>query len=262
MPPHRRGFLTGLALASATWSLGEFANAQTASFGEDGEAPANVFISPCGKPFRAKPGAPYPLVDWFRQADKDGDGKLELAEFIADSMAFFKVLDRNGDNIISPQEVAFYEQRIAPEVLGMRVDVRNGALVVRRPALILTQGYPGGIGGIPGGGGMGDGGSSGRSHGNGPIAPEHDDTDTTDAAKAKPYDASGVGAAPYGFFNEPEPVTAADLHFRGLISRGDFAQAAENHFAILDPDGHGFVALDTLPSTLVQRRLNHGRRRR
>jgi len=36
--------------------------------------------------------------------------------------------------------------------------------------------------------------------------------------------------------HEPEPVTAADLHFRGLITRADFNQLAEAHFATLDRD--------------------------
>ena len=97
---------------------------------DEGEAIPNVFISPCGKPFRARIGAPYPVADWFKQADTDHDGKLERAEFVADAAAFFKYLDLNGDGVISPTEVAIYEHRIAPEVLGQRVRVTWGA----RPA--------------------------------------------------------------------------------------------------------------------------------
>ena len=45
-----------------------------------------------------------------------------------------------------------------------------------------------------------------------------------ESERAKPYDASGAGASPYSFFDEPEPVTAADVHFRGLISKEDLAR--------------------------------------
>jgi hypothetical protein len=55
----------------------------------------NVFISPCGEPFRARPGAPYPSVDWFHQANKAKDGKLTKAELAADAQAFFDKLDVN-----------------------------------------------------------------------------------------------------------------------------------------------------------------------
>src|SRR5215469_3787424 len=61
-----------------------------------GQTPPNVFYSPSGRPYRAKAGQPYPVVDWFNQADADHDGKLDKAEFLADAMAFFAIVDRNG----------------------------------------------------------------------------------------------------------------------------------------------------------------------
>src|SRR5689334_16176727 len=80
--------LIGVALALA------FAAPATVRAQEEDGLP-NVFISPAGKPFRAVQGAPYPVVDWFKEADKNADGKLDHAEFIADAEAFFKVLDIN-----------------------------------------------------------------------------------------------------------------------------------------------------------------------
>jgi hypothetical protein len=215
------------------------------------EDPGNVFISPCGRPFRAKPGQPYPVADWFKAADADADGKLDRAEFIADSLAFFKLLDRNGDGVIGPDEIAFYEQRIAPEVLGMRVDVRGG-VAVARPVLETVQGMPGGpeSGGMPGGGSD----SEGESRLGAP--------DPEEFSHPRPYDASGAGASPYGFFDEPEPVTAADTHFRGVIAKADFHALAGIHFSTLDPTGLGYLTLAGLPKTPVQRRLERVRNRR
>ena len=62
---------------------------------------AGLFISPSGKPFRAKPGEPYPVAAWFAAADRDGDGRVTLAEFEADADAFFRELDRNHDGRIN-----------------------------------------------------------------------------------------------------------------------------------------------------------------
>ena len=214
------------------------------------EDPGNVFISPCGRPFRAKPGQPYPVANWFRMADADVDGKLDRAEFIEDTLAFFKHLDRNGDGVIGPDEVAFYEQRIAPEVLGMRVDIRGG-VAVARPVLETVQGMPGG----PASGGMG--GTGGDNEGESRLEPP----DPDDFPHPRPYDASGAGASPYSFFDEPEPVTAADSHFRGVISKADFRALAEIHFSTLDSAGLGYLTLEGLPKTPVQRRLERVRNR-
>jgi hypothetical protein len=231
--------------------------APAAVFGQEeppagGAEPSNVFISPCGKAFRAKPGEPYPVVQWFKAADTNGDGKLDHAEFIADSLAFFKYLDRNGDGVISPQEVALYEQRIVPEVLGYRVLLGGVPEGPPRPRLWRVQGMPGGMGG----GGMGRGGMGDVDPGQVEVAPD-------ESGKARPYDASGKGASPFGFFDEPEPVTAADLDFRGIITKANFLRLAEIHFQTLDRGGVGYLTLETLPRTPMQRRLEqHGRRGR
>ena len=253
----RRQFARSLVLApAALLVLGHgAAAAQDSTFSDD--SPANVFFSPCGRPFRAKKGEPYPVADWFKLADANADGQIDHAEFMADTLAFFKVLDRNGDGVISPQEVSFYEQRIAPEVLGMRVEGTSGGVMVTKPRLWRVQGMPGGMG--PESGGVyRPGGATGPSTS---VDPGGVDPGPEEAPRSQPYDASGKGASPYGFFDEPEPVTAADINFRGLISKGDFLKLADIHFTTLDRNGAGHLTLDTLPMTPVQRRLNHNGRR-
>lgn len=258
MPPiHLK--LAWLAVTALTMSV---LAASVSAVAQDGPlgaiAPGNVFISPPGRPFRAKADAPYPVVDWFKLADANGDGKIDHAEFIADSLAFFKLLDRNGDGVISPQEIAYYEQRIAPEVLGMRVEIGGGGPAVARPLLWRAQGIPGGQG--PGGeGSFRPGGASGPGGTVDPGAGQDQGPDSE--PRSKPYDASGAGASPYSFFDEPEPVAAADINFRGLIQKSDFVRLAEAHFSTLDNRHLGYLTLDTLPKTPVQRRLERGRRR-
>lgn len=78
----------------------------------------NLFISPSGEPFIAPKAEPYPVVKWFKQADANGDGKLDIDEMRNDAARFFKVLDRNGDGYIDGADVNFYEIRIVPEILA------------------------------------------------------------------------------------------------------------------------------------------------
>ena len=108
------GVLALLACAAAgAWTAGAAAQDMI----QDTTAPLNVFISPSGKPFRAAPDKPYPVVDWFNAADKDHDGKLTKAEFRADADAFFHELDINKDGVIDSREVAYYERVTAPEII-------------------------------------------------------------------------------------------------------------------------------------------------
>jgi hypothetical protein len=105
------GVLALLACAAAFgWTAGAAA--------QDAAGPPNLFISPSGKPFRADPGKPYPVADWFNAADKDHDGKLTKAEFRADADAFFHELDINKDGVIDSREVAYYEKITAPEIVA------------------------------------------------------------------------------------------------------------------------------------------------
>ena len=207
--------------------------------------PANVFIAPSGKVFRAKEGMPYPVVDWFKAADSNHDGKLDKAEFLADAAAFFKIIDRNGDGVITPGEAAFYEQRIAPEILGYRVDVGSNGFSrpLGHPLLWKVQ-------------------SSGTLDRPSSIDPAGENNPDLAPHGPQKLDESGAGASQFGFFDEPEPVMAADLGFRGVVLKADYMKLAAIHFSTLDVQNRGYLTLDALPQTPMQKRLSKGHRRR
>jgi len=124
---------SGLALALA---IGATAQAQTTpppapAAGPPATAPAGppapaaeqrsprghggLFVSPMGEPFRSN-GAVPPQDMWFQQADTNHDNALSLAEFEADAARFFKVLDREHDGEIDPDDIEYYETVMLPEV--------------------------------------------------------------------------------------------------------------------------------------------------
>lgn len=179
------------------------------------EGMGGLFISPSGEPFRGGEGRQA----WFARADTDPDGALTLAEFRADAMTFFKVLDANGDGKIDGFENQAYETKIAPEITRMSLPGEGGG--DRR----------GPIGGdseashIPRGGPPGGGRHGGRPR------------------RAAPRE----GAARYGLLNEPQPVRGADGDLDWKITTEEWAKAAGKRFAILDTDGDGKLILATLP---------------
>ena len=179
-----------------------------------------LFISPSGEPFRGG-GA---REAWFARADADHDGTLTLAEFRADAMGFFKVLDANGDGKIDGFENQAYETKIAPEITRMSFPGEGGGESNGPP-----RGGDNEASHIPRGGG---GPGSGRRPGGGP---QHGG-------------APREGAARYGLLNEPQPVRGADADLDWKVTAEEWAKAAGKRFAILDPDGDGKLTLTTLPA--------------
>ena len=92
-------------------------------------APAQVFISPSGEPFRPTAAAPEPFEAWFARVDANHDRRIDRAEFEADARAFFKVLDADGDGVIDGFEVTAYESRIAPELAARAEGAGPAALL-------------------------------------------------------------------------------------------------------------------------------------
>jgi Ca2+-binding EF-hand superfamily protein len=72
-----------------------------------------LFISPMGEPFRAESN---PQDIWFNNADTNHDGALSEAEFKADAMRFFAILDRKHDGEIDPDDIDHYETVLVPEI--------------------------------------------------------------------------------------------------------------------------------------------------
>lgn len=74
-----------------------------------------------------------------------------------------------------------------------------------------------------------------------------------------PVYAEGIeGGGRYAFLNIPQPVIAADFDMNRGVSRGEFARAADQRFALLDSDRDGRLARAELPP-LPQPRLRRKR---
>ncbi|WP_242097536.1 hypothetical protein [Sphingomonas sp. CROZ-RG-20F-R02-07] len=179
-----------------------------------GAAPAAarepLFISPMGEPFRAAHG---PERIWFDGADADHDGHITRAEFAADALRFFAVLDANHDGEIDPAEIDRYETVIAPEIrVGERRE-SEGEAPMRHE--------------------RGGGGGQGMHFGNG--------------GSPKPKVKVSEGAARYGYLDLPEPVAAADGNGNRGIDRAEFVHAAEQRFGVLDRNGDGAIMRGELP---------------
>ncbi len=205
-------------------------------------ADAELFISPSGKPYRSKSGEPYPVVAWFTETDTNKDGHIDKSEFRAQAEAFFHTLDLNGDGIVNDAEISFYERQIVPEmVAGLQPAVLSDG-VGPQPHLILAQ-----LGGGGGAGQIDPSGGSGSSD--------------TSPAKQREDDGPPQGAAPYSLLNDAEPVRSADRSLEGRITLSDYLARADHNFDALDTNDSGFLTLDGLPQTPVQKVATPLRRR-
>ncbi|MES2033312.1 MAG: hypothetical protein V4466_03985 [Pseudomonadota bacterium] len=184
-----------------------------------------VFISPAGEPFRAPIAQPYPVAAWFARADADKDGVITQAEFVADSLAFFDVLDTDKDGKVDGFESSDYEKDVAPEISG----------VMRRPDAGRGSGGRGGWNPFSRADAMwGRGPTAQIGGGRGPVSRRQ-------------------GAAQYGLLNEPHPVRGADADLDSRVSRSEADAAARRRYQLLDTVGGGRLSLADLPLTPAQR---------
>lgn len=186
--------------------------------GSMGRSGPQLFISPAGEPFRAPPGAPYPVATWFAGADANHDGGLTRDEFVTDSLRFFALVDADHDGVIDGFEVSAYETRIAPEIVGgpAPVSLRRGPM------------------------------------GQGP------DGDEDLVRRRPQGTNVLQGAALYGLIAEPEPVMASDGDFNRRITKDEATKAAKTRFALLDTNKDGTLKLDELPKTPAQLGMRPG----
>ncbi|MDQ1229447.1 EF-hand domain-containing protein [Sphingomonas sp. SORGH_AS_0879] len=184
-----------------------------------------LFASPMGEPFHGPDGERR----WFAGADTNGDGALTPAEFEADALRFFAVLDRGKDGEIDSDDLQWYETELFPE---LRVAGPGGG--VARMAGGRGGGGRGGVGGgRRGGGGMG----SGRGGGG-------DQPDGRAAASLL----GRQGAGRFSYLGIPEPVASADSNFNRGVSAQEFVAAADKRFALLDLNHDRRLTLAELPS--------------
>ncbi|MEG8022500.1 hypothetical protein [Sphingomonas aerolata] len=84
-----------------------------------------LFISPMGEPFRSTQKAGAAQALWFQGADRDGDGRITRAEFQADATRVFAHFDRGRDGEIDPEDIAWYENILVPEIRVRAGDAAN-----------------------------------------------------------------------------------------------------------------------------------------
>lgn len=176
------------------------------------------FISPMGEPFRANSASDDPFARWFRQADRNGDGLLTLAEMDADATRFFATLDGNHDGDIDPEEMVAYESDIAPEVqVNSRWKRAPQTATNAKPAVADRKRW-------------------------------RADKDIDG------YQLNGLqGAARYGLLNLPQPVAAADADFNRGTTLDEFRRAAAQRFHLLDSKRAGRLTVVELEALLPTR---------
>jgi hypothetical protein len=244
-----------LGLLALALGLAEAAVAPAFAQTDSGPAAAGftqLFVSPCGEPYRGRPGDPYPVGLWFKTADMNHDGVIDREEFRADHAGFFDALDADENGMLEGPELAFYESRVVPDVLGpgsiSLLTRPQGAPRRDGAQLILAQG--GAFAQTPEGGHPGE--PRGYNPGSAKGVPN-------DLGARQPRRRELLGAAAYGLLAEAEPVRAADTNLDGRISKAEFRAAADRRFKLLDKREDGKLTLDELPPTAWQ--VAEGKRR-
>jgi hypothetical protein len=182
--------------------------------------PPNLFLSPSGEPFRRSAQASDPVESWFAGADADRDGRLTSAEFAADAMRFFTVLDRDGDGRIDAFENQRYEREMVPEFSADPFAARIG------PAAPPTE--PDSVIRLPdrGRGGPPRGGPEGGL-------------------------AGGFGARAASLTGDPQPVRAADSDLDQSVSQAEFRALTNRRFVALNLDRDSALTRAELPAPRI-----------
>ena len=167
----------------------------------------NVYMSLMGEPFRTNAAGEDPFDQWFKLADRDGDGGISRVELQQDAQAFFAALDANDDKVIDADDMAEYE-RDAPA----RTRVAGGeiaALSSRRPTP-----------------------TSSAPVDKGQVAVVSSGT-VPSATRVHPGGGRNIHA------DVPQPVAMADLNLDRRVTLDEFYKAAGRRFTNYDTDQNG-----------------------
>ena len=171
------------------------------------QAKPSVYLSLMGEPFRTNEAGEDPFDQWFKLADRDGDGGISRLELQQDAQAFFTALDGNGDKVIDADEMGAYE-RDAP---ARTRAAGGGAATVssRRPTPTSSTPLRDGQVAIVAGG----------------TAPS--------ATRIHPGGGRDLSSS------VPQPVAMTDLNLDRRVTVEEFNQAAGRRFTNYDTDQDG-----------------------
>lgn len=189
-----------------------------------------LFIAPMGQPFRATADQTG-VQEWFAQADTDHDGKISLAEFVADADAFLPRADSNGDGTVTSMESTALWRTQAPEVIS--ADVSDDAPLDPNTPVA-----------------SGSGGHHVHQNNGGASWGGMVSTQTTNHRVAGP---PPVGAQAYGLLGDAEPIMSCDTNFDRRIEKTEFEQCAARRFVELDANHDGFFTPDEVHPWLMAR---------
>ncbi len=198
------------------------------------------FMSPCGEPWRAGDGEPYPLFAWFKATDTNHDGAIDLEEFRADHGGFFDALDQDHNGLLDSAEISFYEKRVAPDVLMGQLFAARDRRSLSAAGLwggAVIQAQYSGMG--PGAGGQ-------------VFRPPTAQGPGPDLGATRSPRQPLIGAAVFGLLNDAEPVSSADSNLDGRVTRAEFLAAADRRFKRLDRNGDGKLTIEELPKPQAQ----------
>ncbi|MCG2839393.1 hypothetical protein L6Q21_00180 [Sandaracinobacter sp. RS1-74] len=154
------------------------------------------------------------MADWFRQADRDADGRLTRDEFLADGEAYFRTLDLNGNGQLEAAEIDAYEAAVLAPLTprpGQRApDAKAEANAGERPMPMPASAPP---------------------------------------RRTRPTPGAPRGAGLYGVIDIRHPVKAADQDMNSRVTAEEWRKVLNGRFAILDRQGQGYLTLETLPPT-------------
>jgi len=197
-----------------------------------------LFISPMGEPFRARPASGDLPSTWFNAADLDASQALTVLEMQADATRFFSLIDSDGSGVVERDELARYENHLAPEIRVPWPVEQEAPANDSRP------------------GDQSDA-SNGRPSAKWPDGQMERKPGFSRARARDPHGNRWVpqGAALFGILGLPQPVAAADADMDRLVTHAEFMEAAAQRFAILDANGDGLLTRSELPRPSRHKKL-------